>query len=172
MTERKTLSLNVPLSLEKQAQLFQQLGTLPPSLKLPEAQAQHQKELKDLKKQKIKETISWLSHQFPKCFNLEAPKPLKTHIEKDIFLKITPPETLSKNLIREALAYYSNNIQYKKALQHYSQRFDLEGMPIETIPNEHKKHAAKQLESLKAYANTKSKRKVIKRTFQAPLKDE
>ncbi len=166
MTERPKLTIKKPLSLEKQTQLFQ---ALKPLQALPEKekyqyfqqQKQQDREAKQKKKKAIKAALTWLYEHFPKCFNLENLKPLKLHIDRDIYPYLEQEGSPSKIKIRVALKYYTSNLEYLKALINGSQRYDLKGQQVEEITQEQKDFARdkfeKVLQSMKAKKPHKNK---------------
>lgn len=89
----------------------------------------------------FKRTLTWLCETFPECFNLSTPKPLKRHIDADIFLHLSTDNAPSKRSIRTVLAFYTKQRKYQKALLENPQRFNLEGLAGEEVQLLHKEYA-------------------------------
>ena len=98
------------------------------------------------KRETFKRTLILLCERFPQCFNLSSPKPLKKHIEADIFLQLPKDGSISRRSIRIVLAFYVKQNAYYKALLENSHRFNLEGLAIEEIESSHKEYAKIVLE--------------------------
>jgi len=141
MTEKPKLTIKKPLSLEKQSQLFEALKPL-------QAHTQREKEIKQKKKKAIKEALTWLYEHFPNSFNINNIKPLKLHIDKDIYPYLEQEGSPSKIKIRVALKYYTHNIDYIKSLINGTQRCALKGQQIEEITQKQKDFARDKLEEI------------------------
>ncbi len=102
------------------------------------------------KRETFKKTLTWLCESFPKCFNLSSPKPLKRHIEADIFLQLPKDGSLSRRSIRIVIAFYVKQSAYQRSLLENSHRFNLEGLAIEEIESSHKEYAKTVLEQKKS----------------------
>lgn len=98
----------------------------------------------------FKKTLMWLCETFPECFSLSAPKPLKRHIDADIFLHLSTDNAPSKRSIRTVLAFYTKQKKYHKALLDNPQRFNLEGFVGEEVQLLHKEYAKTVLEERKS----------------------
>lgn len=71
-------------------------------------QREEQQQARKLRFDKRKQALTWLQETYPLCFNSYEPKPLKLHIEKDIFSQL-PEELLFPRLyLRHALSYYTS----------------------------------------------------------------
>jgi len=84
-------------------------------------------------KERLQQVLAWLCETFPQCFNVSTPKPLKRHIEEDIFLQLPKDGSISKRSIRRALAFYSKRRAYSRALVENPMRFNLEGIAVEAV---------------------------------------
>ena len=98
------------------------------------------------KRETFKKALTWLCETFPRCFNLSIPKPLKKHIEAEIFLHLSEDGSISRKSIRTVLAFYVKREAYYKSLLENSHRFNLEGLAIEEIESSHKEYAKIVLE--------------------------
>ena len=160
MTEKPKLTIKKPLSLEKQSQIFQALKPLQvPTEKEQHLQQQKQKEAKQNKKKAIKAALTWLYEHFPDCFILETLKPLKLHIDKDIYPYLEQKGAPSKIKIRVALKYYTHNLDYLKALVNGTHRYDLKGQQVEEITQEQRDFARDKLEEIVKLMKTKKPHK-------------
>jgi len=153
MTNRATLTLKKPLSLEKESQLFQVLKTLKePALEKKKLSKQEQEnEMKAAQKKKredIKATLKWLEQNYPNCFNAQAPKSLKIKIEEDIFPDLPSDKSITKIKVKQAIAYYTRNRAYLKSLLQETHRYDLKGLPAQEITLKHKAWAQGKLEAI------------------------
>lgn len=166
MNDRPKLTIKKPLSLEKQSQLFQALKPLQAQATQERAlhtnnQKHEEKEAQQKKKEGIKTALKWLYEQFPLSFNLKDIKPLKLHIDKDIYPYLEKKGSPSKIKIRLALKYYTQNVHYLKALKSGTHRYDLEGHQGEEITVEQKTFAQEKLErvlqAIKAKKHPKNK---------------
>ncbi len=93
---------------------------------------------------KITTVQEWLQQTWPAVFNLEEPKPLKRHIEQDIFPHLVSP--MSKTQVRQALQAYVSRRAYLQALQQATHRYDLNGVEVEAIEDTQKAYTAERLE--------------------------
>lgn len=149
MNDRPKLTIKKPLSLEKQSQFSQGLQYLIPNIsQKPSAKEQERlmHEAQKKKKAEIKTALKWLYEQFPLTFNPKNIKPLKLHIDKDIYPYLEKENGPSKIKIRLALKYYTQNVHYLKALISGTHRYDLEGHQGEEITQEQKTFAQEKLE--------------------------
>lgn len=162
MTERPKLTIKKPLSPEKQSQLFQALKPLQAHTGKEQhhhQQKQKEKEAKQNKKKTINLALTWLYEHFPESFNLDNVKPLKLHIDKDIYPHIEQEGSPSRIKIRSALKYYTHNIDYIKALINGTHRYDLKGQQAEEITQEQKDFARDKLEEISNSIKTKKHHK-------------
>jgi len=82
----------------------------------PNRQSNKKKKEQDLlkiKKQKIQEVLAMLKKQFPLAFK-ENPEPLKIGVLEELVDKLN--DKISKNKIRGALKYYTQNLMYHQAV--------------------------------------------------------
>jgi ProP effector len=98
------------------------------------------------KRETLKKTLTWLCERFPQCFNLSSPKPLKRHIEADIFLQLPKDGAISRRSIRFILTFYVKRGAYYRFLLENSYRFNLDGLAAEEVESSHKEHAKTVLE--------------------------
>lgn len=105
-------------------------------------QGQKQQENRNIKKQKVQETIAILKKQFPLAFK-ENPEPLKVGILEDILEKLQGK--ISKHKIKDALKYYTRNLLYHQAVLINTHRIDLEGKRCELITAHQKEYSQKGL---------------------------
>ena len=100
-----------------------------------------------------------LEQMFPKGFSQTKPKPLKLHIEQDLFALESVLALGTKTALRNALKLYTIHTNYLKATIAQDDRIDLEGNPVEKVEQKHKEYAKEQLDkrlkSKKSNKNTK-----------------
>lgn len=77
--------------------------------------------------QKMQKALQWLQETYPDCFNIQAPKPLKIRIEKDIFAVLPEDLPFPRLAIRWALSYYAKSSKYRETLSTATYRYDLQG---------------------------------------------
>lgn len=104
-----------------------------------------QQEAKRKRFSQMKLALDWLVDAYPLCFNKDEPKPIKRHIEKDIFANLSQELSFSRLSIREAIAYYTRSPKYRQALINNSHRYNLQGEQVEEIRPEHQLLAQEQL---------------------------
>lgn len=165
MNDRPKLTIKKPLSIEKQSQLFQALKPLQVQATLERApytneQVHKDKEAQKKKREETKAALLWLSEQFSTCFNLKEIKPLKLHIDKDIYPYLEKEGSPSRIKIRLALKYYTQNINYIKALINGTHRYDLKGQPVEEITQEQRDFTHDKLEKILQSRKTKKQHKI------------
>lgn len=159
---KQTLTLKKPLSLEKQAKLFQMMGfrdELPK--KLP--QKGSERLANALKKRRFFIAIDWLAKAYPHCFDPKNPKPLKRGILQDILKQGLWTE--SKTSLRETLIFYVRSPSYHQALLQERVRYDLEGNGVEELTASEKEFSKQRLKVLKAEsppANANKKERIDK----------
>jgi sRNA-binding protein len=90
--------------------------------------------------------IAWLTETFPALFDLNAPKPIKRHIENDIFEKLPEDGSITRKKLRDTLAFYTKTSRYQQAFLESSHRFDLEGNQVEDIPEDHKTYTQEKIQ--------------------------
>ncbi|MFC3121663.1 RNA chaperone ProQ [Agaribacter flavus] len=112
-----------------------------------------------------KDTLTFLSEKFPKCFIVDGDvKPLKIGIFKDLAATFEDSELVSKRLLRMSLRHYTSSWKYLAAVKKGNARINLEGEPGDLVETEHAEHAAEQLkESKKRAAEKREKEKLEKR---------
>ena len=88
----------------------------------------------------------YLVDTYPHTFNIENPKPLKLHIDKDIYPNL--PEGISRLKIRQALSAYTRYTQYLESFTKYTQRVDLTGVFVEDVTDSQREHAATTLKQM------------------------
>ena len=174
MTERLKLIIKKPLNLEKKSQLFQALKPLQANTEKEQhqqiqQQKQKEKEDKQKKKKEIKSALAWLYEHFPDGFNLDNIKPLKLHIDKDIYPYLKQEGAPSKIKIRFALKYYTHNLDYLKALINGTHRYDLKGQQVEKVTQEQKDFAQDKLEEISN--NIKAKKQHKNKNFNQEKTD-
>src|SRR3990167_5679334 len=177
MTESKSkiLSLKKPLGFVKEAKLHESIGLLAnqnKTLKVPLENnknkgipkkisfnnkfslSQTQKSLSQ--KKSLKEAVKWLALKYPKCFNLENPKPLKIGIEKDIIKEGLWPHPYK--VLQKALAFYVYSPLYQNALLQETKRYSLEGTHLGEVTSQHKEMAQETLQKLQASSQESSQK--------------
>lgn len=117
-----------------------------------------------------KETLTFLSEKFPKCFILNGDvKPLKIGIFKDLASEFEETEIVSKRLLRMSLRHYTSSWKYLGAVKQGNARVNLNGEPGDKVEAEHAEHAAEQLkESKKRAAEKREQEKADKRKARNP----
>lgn len=163
MSERPKLTLKKTLSLAKEAQIHEMVKDIK-KVSNQEKQKTSPKEQKQIdhqdkakKAKEIKAAVQWLLTTYSECFNQKNPKPLKLKIEEDIFKDITPDHKVTKMKIRQAIAYYTRNIHYLKAVIEGTHRFDLKGQEVEEITPQHKAYAQERLQLITEAIEAKKK---------------
>ncbi|OJX14355.1 MAG: hypothetical protein BGO77_05765 [Caedibacter sp. 37-49] len=163
MNDRPKLTIKKPLSPEKQFQLSQglQYRTLNVPKKLSAKEQEHlMQDAQKKKREGIKTALGWLYEKFPACFNPKDLKPLKLKIDKDLYLLLKQEGAPSKSQLRDALAYYTRNIDYLKTVINGKHRYDLEGQQMQEITQDQIDFAQEKLEKiLQAIKGKKSHKK-------------
>lgn len=103
---------------------------------------QKQQENRNIKKQKVQETIAILKKRFPLAFK-ENPEPLKVGILEDVLEKLQGK--IPKRNIKDALKYYTRSLLYHQAVLINTHRIDLEGKRCELITPRQKEYSQKGL---------------------------
>ena len=114
-----------------------------------EQQRKEQREQRQ-KRQKLFRTLEWFEETFPKCFNKEAPKPLKIKIELDLFEVVKDNDEFSNVNIRNALGFYTSRLAYQESFLTHDHRVNLEGQEAELLEQKHKDFAATRIEDIKS----------------------
>lgn len=77
--------------------------------------------------------LTVLAQEFPACFTINSPQPLKRNIKRDIISYWARTPKLTKSKLQQALFFYTNSAAYLQALKREPVRVDLEGNPDEEI---------------------------------------
>jgi ProP effector len=156
MLSGQTLTLKKPLSLEKQAQMSRSSDQKPVDTPVKEKDKNAQKMKWEERVKRGKETMDWLLHAFPQCFNLKAPLPLKIGIgkevmEKWVYLSSLPYDSKipARTAIRTAIGWYVRRDLYLAAFETATHRIDLDGKEAGEITEAEKEYARERLEALK-----------------------
>ena len=110
---------------------------------------------KKLNIQQATQSLVLLAQQFPECFTLATPQPLKINIKQDILEAWGEKPYLSKTKLQQALYFYTHSAAYLNAFKVEPVRVDLQGNPVDDILNADRDHAAK--EYMKRYGKPKGK---------------
>lgn len=123
MIPRKTLTLAKPLA----SKTLNQIKTKCPPQMIEKRIVQD----KAARKKRIESAVKWLCKQYPACFNLKEVKPLKLKINDDVFQDhavLAPHKSIpSKSSLRDAIKYYTHNVNYLKSHMKYDMRINLQG---------------------------------------------
>jgi sRNA-binding protein len=159
------LTLKSTLSPEMQAKLAEAMGasspTPQPAKKLLEGkplvkatdngkQEKPKKPPAQMKKdwkgrlEKIKAVQAWMQETWPALFNLEAPKPLKRHIEQEIINQAS--DRFSNLQVRRAIRAYTTRKAYLEAVLKGDGRYDLQGNKVEDIKENEQAYSQQTLE--------------------------
>lgn len=154
-----TLTLGKPIKSEKLAEI----AALQKQASIAKYRKIQQQESEEAKKKRYQVAIGILKNLeqlFPKCFSHTDPKPLKLHIENDLFALESVLALGTKTALRNALKLYTIHTNYLKATLEHDDRIDLEGNPVEKVEQKHKVYAKEKLDKrLKAKNNKASKPK-------------
>lgn len=179
MQERKTLSLSKPVQLPLGKSIHE-----PPKKAKQKSQAElreekiravAKKEADEKKasflliKQKRQQLLERLLQDFPNCFSLEDPKPLKQKIHADIQNHLG--EEFSKRQLKDlrgCLHRYTNSKQYHQSMLVASHRIDLNGNPVEETSQEHREHSKQRLSRFVE----RDRKKNIKKTFKKLIEND
>ncbi|NVZ11567.1 ProQ/FinO family protein [Allochromatium humboldtianum] len=102
-----------------------------------------------------------LAKHFPKCFNLNSPRPLKIGIHFDIRAELEA-QGYSFRKIRQAVTYYCQRPAYMKTLVVGAERIDHRGEPAGTITEKEVEIAKAQIKVLwKKYKARKAARAAL-----------
>lgn len=150
MEEKKTLSLRKPVQLPLGKSIQKQKSQA--ELREEKIRAVAKKEADEKKaaflliKQKRQQLLERLIRDFPNCFSLEDPRPLKQKIHADIQNHFGA-EFSKRQLkdLRGCLHRYTNSKQYHQSMLVASHRIDLNGNPVEEISQEHREHSKQRL---------------------------
>ena len=93
-----------------------------------------------IRTQRAKKALAFLCERYPNVFNMEAPRPLKHTIHGDL-LALDHHELMPACILRRALYFYANGMNYLLAMQTQTNRFDLAGEVVGTISESEKEHA-------------------------------
>lgn len=150
------LTLGKPIASKK----LDEIAAIQKQASIAKYQKIQQQESEEARKKRYDDAIQILKaleELFPKCFNQTEPKPLKLHIEQDLFALESVLALGTKTALRNALKLYTIHPPYLKAVLEQEDRYDLEGNPVEKIEQKHKEYAQEKLEKrLKAKKNNKN----------------
>ena len=164
MTERKKITLKANLSTEKLAELEEMKKPVIPAERKPfsrpgfagrKSPSRHKPPISELGR-----TVKWLYKTYPELFFKERSKPLKCHIEKDIFENFGDKPPVTKRMIKKALSHYVYSYPYMNGVLAAIGRYDLKGNMVEKLEDEHKTFAIdwlRQREEEKAAKEAKEK---------------
>ncbi len=100
-----------------------------------------------------KETLAFLSEQYPNCFFVEGKvKPLKIGIFQDLAKELQSNEDVSNRVLRQCLRHYTSSWRYLESVKEGVARVDLSGAEGDLVEKEHAEHAATQLKESKQKA--------------------
>ena len=141
MTERKKITLKANLSTEKLAELEEMKKPAKPAVRKPftrpgRGTPRHQPPISELGR-----TVKWLYKTYPDLFFKERSKPLKRHVEKDIFEAFGDKPPVTKRMIKKALSHYVYSYAYMNGVLASKGRYDLKGKMVEELEDEHKTFA-------------------------------
>ena len=117
---------------------------------------------KKLNIEQATQSLVLLAQQFPECFTLATPQPLKINIKQDILEAWGSKPYLSKTKLQQALFYYTHSATYLNAFKLEPVRVDLQGNPVEDVLNSDRDHAAKQYMLRYSKPKAKSPRASVK----------
>jgi len=132
------LTLNKPLSPETQEKLLKIKNLSEKNSKMSDQEKADRANAKEL----FYKTKTWLESTYPNVFNFNNPKPLKMGVRKELLLA---PSPYSKRQVNKCLGVYCSTKAYLESIIQGDWRYDLNGAQVETITQEQKDHAAKQL---------------------------
>lgn len=168
--QRPKISLKMPLSIEKQAQLEAlrkpmliktapaRTSTRPNSktsdarkhadsfFKTPGEMDQNSAAPQKTKKQKgpiddLGSAVKWLYKTYPQLFMKDRSKPLKCGVEKDIIKDMGDHPAVVYGTLKKAIRHYVFSFPYMTTMLTAMNRFDLDGKPVEGITDDHRKFA-------------------------------
>jgi sRNA-binding protein len=140
-----TLTLGKPVASKKLDEIaaIQKQASI---AKYSKIQQQESEEAKKKRYQVAIQILKSLEQLFPNCFSQTEPKPLKVHIEQDLFALESVLALGTKTALRNALKLYTIHTNYLKATLTQDDRIDLEGNPVEKIEQNHKDYAQEKLD--------------------------
>jgi ProP effector len=94
----------------------------------------------------IKEILLKLTQQYPQCFSITDPKPLKLGIHKDCAEFLSEELKLDSMKRSQTFHFYTKQKSYLQSLQLGAARIDLEGNKTDEVSEEHAQIAANMLE--------------------------
>jgi ProP effector len=152
-----TLTLGKPIASKK----LDEIAAIQKQASIAKYSKIQQQESEEAKKKRYQVAIGILKsleQLFPSCFSQTDPKPLKLHIENDLFALESVLALGTKTALRNALKLYTIHTNYLKATLTQEDRIDLEGNPVEKIEQNHKDYAQEKLDKrLKAKKNKPGK---------------
>lgn len=156
MLSGQTLTLKKPLSVEKQTQINQGMDKKSADTPVKEKDKNAQKMKWQERVKRGKETMDWLLHAFPQCFNLRLPLPLKIGIRKEImekwfYLSSLPYDSKipARTAIRTAISWYVRRDLYLDAFETATHRIDLDGKEAGEITEAEKEYARVKIKECK-----------------------
>lgn len=99
---------------------------------------------KKLNIEEATKSLAILAQEFPECFTLATPQPLKIDIKKDIVEHWGDTPTFSKTKLQQALYYYTNSAAYLNAFKLEPVRVDLNGNPAADVLESERDYAFKR----------------------------
>ncbi len=99
---------------------------------------------KKLNIEEATKSLALLAQEFPECFTLAAPQPLKVNIKKDIVEHWGDTPKFSKTKLQQALYFYTNSAAYLNAFKMEPVRVDLHGNPVEDVLESDRDHSFKK----------------------------
>lgn len=120
-----------------------------------QAAGKSKKKMKKNAKHKHKQMLRLISI-FPALLSEEEPKPFKIGILEDMAKYIADNElTFGIGQVKSALARYTSNYRYQKALAAGGDRYDLDGNPFGEVTPEQQAAAKEKTKAIKAVYNGK-----------------
>lgn len=111
-------------------------------------------------------TAAKLAELFPGLFGA-TPKPIKLRIQHDI--QARAPGVFSKQALTAFFRRYTNATSYLVALSKATQRFDLDGQPVEALSEEHRQVAVDELARRRALRRERQEQQDSARRQRAVL---
>jgi ProP effector len=103
---------------------------------------------KKLNVEEAARSLALLAQEFPECFTLATPQPLKIDIKKDIIKAWGDAPKFSKTKLQQALYFYTNSAAYLNAFKLEPVRVDLHGNPVEDVLESDRDYAFRRYCSL------------------------
>ena len=111
-----------------------------------------QKQEQKKAREKIRKSLDYLIHIYPKAFSKVERKPLKKNIHLDILKDFNDNNEfgVSRTSVRRALAFYTHSSLYYSCIIENKQRYDLNGKVVEEVTAEEVTYTNEQLQLAKA----------------------